>query len=186
MKPLVNIAFFIAATTSLAAAQEHTPRPRPTPAPTPVASSRVSEPAGSWIRYESPEGRYSILMPAQPKLTTQQATSADGIPFTQYLANSTSPTAVTITSYFDQLPGSTFNFDNARDGMVKAINGTLQKESAISLGGASGLELLVLANLEGTDAIFRVRIYHVKTRIFVLQFISERWGEGPGRGGVGP
>lgn len=171
MKTLLTLVFVVLLTPSLNMAQEHTPR-----APRPTTTAPVAE---TWIRYHSPAGRYTVLLPAQPTLTTQESATADGVKFTQYLANSASPTAVCLTGYFDQVPGSVFNFDNARDGMVRAIKGTLQKESAISLGGSSGRELLVSANLDGTDATFRVRLYHVGTRIYVLQFISEARLESP-------
>ena len=31
--------------------------------------------SGGWIKYNSPDGRYSVLIPTQPKLTTQEQVS---------------------------------------------------------------------------------------------------------------
>ena len=155
--------------------QEHTkPAARPTPVP-PVV--RTEPDPGSWIRYESSEGRYSVLLPKKPALTTQEATTADGVKFPQYMANATYDSGVCLTGYFDQVEGTVFNFDNARDGMVKAVKGTLGREARISLDGYEGREFLVTATLSGTEALFRVRIYKVQTRIYVLQFISEKGSE---------
>jgi hypothetical protein len=44
-----------------------------------------------WIKYTSPEGRYSVSLPAQPNLSTQEATAADGQKFPQYLASVVEP-----------------------------------------------------------------------------------------------
>lgn len=155
--------------------QEHTrPAARTEPSP-PVVRTEV--PPGSWIHYQSTEGRYSVLLPKSPTFTTQEATTADGVKFPQYMANSTYESGVCLTGYFDQVQGTVFSFDNARDGMVKAVKGTLSREAPISLDGYEGREFLVSANLSGTDALFRVRIYKVQMRIYVLQFISEKASE---------
>lgn len=36
-----------------------------------------------WIKYNSPEGRYSILFPGEPKLSTQEGTTKEGQKFPQ-------------------------------------------------------------------------------------------------------
>ena len=161
--------------------QEHTPRPprtEPAPPRTEPLQPRTEPVPGSWIKYDSTAGRFSVLLPGQPKLSTQESATADGVKFTQYLSNASSATAVCLTGYFDQVPGTVFNFDQARDGMVKAVKGSMLWEKAISLGVHTGREFQIVANLDGTDAMFRVRIYQVQTRIFVLQFISEKKYEG--------
>jgi hypothetical protein len=169
--------------------QEHTkpPRSEPTPVrteppsirPVPAASTRTEPAAGSWIRHESPAGRYRVLLPVEPTLSSQEAATADGVKFTQYLSNATSQTAVCLTGYFDQVPGTVFNFDQARDGMLSAIKGTLLWEKSISLDGHNGREFQIAAHLEATQMVFRVRIYHVQTRVYILQFISEKRFESP-------
>jgi hypothetical protein len=169
---LVFVLFFVPV---IGVSQEHTqPASRPEPPP---PAARPQPEAGSWIRYESTAGRYSVLLPKQPVLTTQEATTADGVKFPQYMANATYDSAVCLTGYFDQVTGTVFNFDNARDGMVQAVKGALSREAPISLDGYEGREFVVTANLNGLDALFRVRIYKVQTRIYVLQFISERRSE---------
>ena len=187
MRTLITFLLLLLVTPMLCRSQEHTkpPRSEPTPVRTepPIRTAPVTtrtEPApGSWIRYESPAGRYRILLPVQPTLTTEEAATADGVRFPQYLANATSPTEVCLTAYFDQVAGTVFNFDQARDGMVKAIPGTLLWEKSISLDGHHGREFQIAAKVEATDMIFRIRIYQVQTRIYVLQFISEKRLESP-------
>ncbi|PYS69635.1 MAG: hypothetical protein DMF69_16375 [Acidobacteria bacterium] len=175
MRNYSSLVFLLLVFPVISLGQEHS-RPAARTEPPPPAARTAPEP-GSWIRYESVEGRYSVLLPKKPTFTTQEATTADGVKFPQYMANSTSEKAVCLTGYFDQVEGTVFNFDNARDGMVKAVKGTLSREAPISLDGYEGREFLVSANLNGTDALFRVRIYKVQTRIYVLQFISEKGSE---------
>src|SRR6266511_2746796 len=75
-----------------------------------------------WIKYNSHEGRYTVSLPAQPNLSTQEATTPDGQKLHQYLASVTEAGDVAfVTGYFD-LDGKIFSADAARDGMVKQSN----------------------------------------------------------------
>jgi hypothetical protein len=125
-----------------------------------------------WIRYTSPAGRYNVLMPTAPTLSTQDSKTADGVKFLQYMASATNDTELCLIGYFDHVSGSTFSFDKARDGFVGAVNGTLVNETSISLGGYPGRELKVVGKAaDGVEYILRVRIYDVKNRVYVVQFI---------------
>ncbi len=137
-----------------------------------------------WIKYSSPEGRYTVSLPAQPSLSTQEATSADGQKFPQYLASVAEPGDVAfMTGYFDSAPGTIFSADAARDGMVQRINGMLINETTITLGSYPGRDLKVLAKVTGAasaeggkpaetvDYIVRARFYEVDKRVYVLQVI---------------
>ena len=140
-----------------------------------------------WIAYTSPEGRYSVSLPAQPKVSTQEATAVNGEKLPQYLASVVEPGDVLfMIGYFDTLPGTVFSADAARDGMVKRINGTLISETAISLGGYSGRELKVLTTpaspapaegakpAEPVEYIVRARFYEADKRVYVVQLISPK------------
>jgi hypothetical protein len=137
-----------------------------------------------WIKYTSPEGRYSVSLPSQPRVSTQEATTADGQKFPQYLASVVEPGDVAfMTGYFDTVPGTVFSADAARDGMVNRINGTLISETATSLGGYPGRELRVSTKpapaapaeggkpAEAVEYIVRARFYEVAKRVYVLQVI---------------
>jgi hypothetical protein len=137
-----------------------------------------------WIAYTSPEGRYSVSLPAQPKLSTQEATATTGEKFPQYLASVVDTGDVLfMIGYFDTLPGTAFSADAARDGMVKRINGTLISETPISLDGYSGRELKVSTTptpqppaegakpAEPVQYIVRARFYEADKRIYIVQLI---------------
>ncbi len=135
-----------------------------------------------WIKYNSPEGRYSILLPGEPKLSTQESAMATGEKFTQYIAASRdSSGAVCMVGHFDFPPGTTFSFDDGRDGMVAAVKGTLISEKTISLGSYPGRELKVSAmGADGNGYIVRARFYHTGLRVYVVQMIIAKSSDGPG------
>ena len=143
----------------------------------------IQKPA-EWVTYTSSEGRYSVSLPAQPKLSTQEAATADGQKFRQYLASVVEPGDVAfLVGYFDSVPGTVFSADAARDGMLKEIDGTLISETAISLGGYPGRALKVVAKpapappapgeapAKAVDYIVHARFYEVDRRVYVLQII---------------
>ena len=129
----------------------------------------------SWIRFTSKEGRYSILLPSQPSVGTQEAATADGTKFTQYKATVAGDGAVFMVAYFDYAQGIVFTIDKARDGMVEAIHGTLLTERPVTLSGQTGRELRVAAKDEsGTEYIIRARMFDMSGRVYVLQMITPK------------
>ncbi len=129
--------------------------------------------SSEWIRYKSIEGRYSILLPVQPTVSTQEWSTAAGAKVIQYKATASDGKATFLIGYFDHVPGTTFSFDKARDGIVGKIKGTLLSESAISLGGHRGRELKVsVKGSDGTELLNRARLYDVHKRVYVLQVIT--------------
>jgi hypothetical protein len=135
----------------------------------------------NWTKYDSPEGRYSILFPGEPQLSTQESTSGTGQKFPQYLAASQeSDDVLCMVGYFDIAPGMTFSFDSARDGMIAAVKGTLISEKPITLGPYPGRELRVSANgPDGNAYMVRARYYQVGSRIYVVQLIVVKSADGP-------
>ncbi len=134
-----------------------------------------------WIKYNSPEGRYSVLLPGEPKLSTQESTTATGEKFPQYIAASQdSSGALCMVGYFNFAPGTAFSFDDGRDGMVAAVKGTLISEKTISLGDHPGRELRVAATGDdGKKYIIRAKFYQAESRVYVVQLIVAQSSEGP-------
>ena len=132
-----------------------------------------------WVTYTSPEGRYSVSLPQQPTLKTQESTSADGEKFPQYLAIASDEQITFVIGYFDVAPDSTFSGDLARDAMVKQVAGKLVSENPITLGTYPARELNVafrinLPAAEGepssqTDYVDRLRMYETGKRVYILQ-----------------
>jgi len=142
-------------------------------------AQQTAQQPDKWINYTSPEGRYSVSFPEQPKLKTQESATADGEKFPQYLALASDAQITFLVGYFDVAPGSIFSGDLARDAMVKKVAGNLISERGITLGAIPGRDLNVALKLsvpaaEGEperqiDYVDRMRVYEADKRIYILQ-----------------
>jgi len=125
--------------------------------------------------YNSPEGRYSVFFPGKPELSVDQSPAHTGEKLTEYFAICTDPDAgsdvVYNVTYFDLAPQMAYSFDQARDGYLKAVNGTLQSEKTIQFHGYSGRELNATTNSPGKVFNLVTRIILVEKRVYMVQFI---------------
>src|SRR5690349_2457903 len=145
------------------------------------SAARPERPAAKWITYSSPEGRYTVSMTEQPKLSSQPLTAASGDTLAQYMAAASADPAYIMVGYFDYPATVTFSLDAARDGMVNTLHGNLIEEDSISLGGSPGRAIKILAKTEtGMDFIDRAHFYDINRRIYVLQCLVPVSNEGPG------
>jgi hypothetical protein len=122
--------------------------------------------AGGWVQFNSAEGRYNVLLPQQPALSSQMIPDATGGKVLQYLAQAADSDSLYAVSYIDLLPTSMYSLEMGRDGMVKAGNGILVSSKAISSGGYQGLEFRV-KNTVG-DGMADVRVYRVGNRVYAI------------------
>lgn len=149
---------------------------------TAVLAFGAPQQAKDWVQYNSEEGRYSVLLPTQPVLNSQDATTSTGQKATQHYASSTDESTAYLVGYFDKA-GATFSFDRARDGMVAKIRGTLLAEKVISLSGYAGREVKVAAKgSDGGDYIAVARYYEVKERIYVVEVVFPKENESAAAG----
>ena len=160
-------------------AQEHKERSAPPVRPPQTQTPPQAQGQLYPFRYTSPEGRYTVLLPKQPTLSSQNATTADGAPMTQYMAQVADGMGMLMIAYFDYAGDVVFSLDKGRDGMINSINGTLLDEHSMSLGGAPGRQIKVAARTEqGMEFIDRARFYDVKPRVYVLQCIFPKSMDG--------
>ena len=144
-----------------------------------IEVSLAQQTAREWVRFTSAEGRYSVLLPAQPEVGTQESATADGVKFTQHKAMLVNGNAVYLIGYFDHVPGTTFSYNRARDGMIAAVKGTLINEQPASGAGTTGTELRIATKTEsGLELLLIARIYDVNTRVYVLQYIIPKAEDG--------
>ena len=132
-------------------------------------------PAG-WTTYSSSDGRYSVVFPGKPELSTNQSPAHTGETLTEYFAICTDPDAgsdvIYNVTYFDlAAEHGIIRSIESRDGYLKAVNGTLQSEKTIQFGGYPGRELKATANSSGKDFNLVTRIILVGKRVYMVQFI---------------
>ena len=135
--------------------------------------------SAEWVKYTSEAGHYTALIPRQPKLIEQEAPAKTGEKLIQHMAQSTDADSLYMIGYFDLLPDMVYSLDNARDGLLNAIKGTLLKEEAVSLGGKAGREVKVSAKSGDLDLIFRVRYYEIGKRVYILQHVYQKSSDSP-------
>jgi len=150
-------------------AQEHTRRPpatapaRPTPTPNPVP---VADNSG-WVRYNSVNGHFSVLLPETPEEKTETTPSDHG-PYTTHLFVVRDTKNVYLIGWVDYDPSFNFNrqaeLEANRDNFVKGITATLIGSRALVLDGYSALEFTA----ETADRTFRSRVYMVGRRPYQI------------------
>jgi hypothetical protein len=131
----------------------------------------VAQQPAEWVRFQSPEGRYAVLLPRQPTLTTQETTAATGEKLTQYLAQLEDGQAVYLVAYFDMAPDMTLTLEKARDGVLRAMKCTLAQESRITAAGSPALDFSAACVLDGVDYIVRARVVAVGNRVYTPEIV---------------
>jgi len=128
-----------------------------------------------WIKYTSPEGGYSALLPTQPRFDTEQSNSA--APKT-YIAFSVAdfPPGIIEIRYFDLSPNQSFSLDDLRDSEIKRLKnngnkGTLVSDKPISLEGYPGRQLVVSERRRSRGPEVTIsRVYKVGQRAYTISF----------------
>jgi hypothetical protein len=144
-----------------------------------IRGKNSARPAGNefqtqteWIKFTSPEGRFSILLQHEPKFETVNATDTSGI--TNYRYSDLESGYGFICEYFDVAStGAVQDFlDVTRDGIIRGAGATKVGEEKISLNSYPGRELQMSFKVnEGTEIAARTRIYLVNKRLYSLTFL---------------
>ena len=176
--PITILALLVSSLTTFA--QEHKERSAPPQRPPQTQTQPQAQGQPYPFRYTSPEGRYTVLVPKQPTISSQQISAPDGTLIPQYMAMVADGNGMLMIAYFDYASDVVFSLDKGRDGMLQSINGTLLDEHSMSLGGAPGRQIKVAARTEqGMEFIDRARFYDVKPRVYVLQCIIPKSMDSP-------
>jgi hypothetical protein len=131
-----------------------------------------AEPA-PWEKFSSPEGRFTLLMPAKPTVSTRDVDTKVGkLTLYSYAAgNSVAffggsfadyPTAARDVAHAEEV------LDGVRDGVLKGSESKLISEKKISVKGHPGREFTASGKVNETDVIYAWRIYLVDRRLYQL------------------
>lgn len=146
-------------------AQEHGNRPPVRPSNTP-APANTSD-ANGWVKFTSPEGHFSVLMPEIPQDKAETTDSSHG-PYTTHLFIVKDTTSVYLIGWVDYDPSFNFNrqaeLEANRDNFVKGINATLVSTRPTVVDGYSGLEFTA----ETGDRVFKSRVFLVGRRPYQI------------------
>lgn len=149
-------------------AQEHgnnPPRLPSNPSTTSKAPPVVND--GSWARFTSQEGRFSILIPGVPENKVETTPSEHG-PYTTHLFILRDPKNLFLIGFVDYDPSFNFNrqaeLEMNRDNFVKGIKATLLTTKHLTIDGYSAIEF----EAETPHTIFRSRVYMVGRRPYQI------------------
>lgn len=126
-----------------------------------------------WIKFTSPEGRFAVLVPREPKFETLSATESNQV--TNYRYSALESGYGFICEYFDV--ASTGDdpqklLDITRDGIITGAGAPLVGERKISFNSYPGRELqLAFTVNNGSEITGRTRIYLVGKRLYSLTFL---------------
>ena len=154
-------------------------------------ASAFQEPAPSapWQTFNSPEGRFSVVVPTEPKAEVREVDSVVG-KLTLYSYASSSEAAYLMVSYGDY-PNEPADaaiaekvLDGVREGVLKSIGGEVISASKIVLKGraSSGAPLIEYPGREftgnkiqdGSEIYYSWKVYLVGRRLYQLAAITNK------------
>lgn len=144
-----------------------------------VAAFSQTSSQTKWAVYDSPDGKYSVLLPSKPQLRKQDAKDADGKPLEQYMASAEEGNATMMIGYFDYFAPATFSFEKARDGLIRNIDGKLVTEENSMHGEYPGRSVVADAASAGIEFRVYVRFFDAGGRVYVVQYIVPKAEDGP-------
>ncbi len=137
------------------------------------ADAYASQTETGWIKFTSPEGRFSVLLQQEPKFEPVSATDSGEV--TNYRYSDLESGYGFICEYFDVAStGADLQsfLDVTRDGIIRGAGATKVSEEKISLNSYPGRELgLAFTVNNGTEITARTRIYLVGNRVYSLTFL---------------
>jgi len=128
--------------------------------------------------YEPPDGAFTVTFPGKPETETTQATSLAFGVVTVHMATFQQGQKAYQAMWTDYPVGSFANadaqasLDQARDGVIQGVQGTLLGEERISLGTYSGRSFRISA--AGGRATLTCRMYQVGDRAYMLQVVTPK------------
>jgi hypothetical protein len=142
-----------------------------------LALLNVSQP--DWQTYQSPAGRYSILMPGRPKEQTQAFESAVGT-LDLHIATYENRSGAYLVMYVDYPADlvaagqASAILDGAAQGAVANVDGQLTRQQAVSLGAAPGREIEFDAAAQGAQPATRIKVryYLVGRRLYQVMVVA--------------
>ncbi|HYK20225.1 MAG TPA: hypothetical protein VEV42_05795 [Pyrinomonadaceae bacterium] len=164
MTRFLPVAIIILAASFSLSAQEHSKRPPSTPSTAPQTNTVD---AGSWVKFTSEAGHFSVLMPETPTDKAETVDSSHG-PYTTHLFIVKDEQSVYLIGYVDYAPDFNFNrqaeLEANRDNFVKGISATLVSTHATTIDGYNALEFTA----ETADRVFKSRVYMVGRRPYQI------------------
>jgi hypothetical protein len=133
-----------------------------------ACASQASAQAPPWTKYSSPEGRFTVLMPADP-MREEQSKETRGEKVVMRFFTAGSEKGIFIVAYADyRMSGVKQELDANRDSFLRGMKATLLSESDIKLRENPGREI----RAERDRLSIRSRIFLVGQRYYQVVAIT--------------
>lgn len=133
----------------------------------------------TWPAFDSPEGRFSVVMPTKPAPEVKDVDSAVG-KLTLYTYQSSSKGAHFMVSFGDY-PTETTDaaqmervLDGVRQGVLKGLNAELISENRITMKGHPGREFKARRTMEGSEVVFSWKMLLRGRRLYQLAAVTAK------------
>lgn len=134
----------------------------------------------NWVRFSSPEGRFSMLVPAQPAATTETKDSHLG-PFTNHLFMVKQQRSMLMFGWVDYQPTVRLNVPGEikanRDNFLNGLKAKTLSETEISVEGNPGIEFTA----ENDQLFMKCRVFVIGARPYMLAAVyAKGYEDAPG------
>ena len=140
-----------------------------------MGSGVVAQENSGWTSFTSAEGRFTVLMPAKPKIEVKDTDTTQGN-LALHLFSASNDNAYFLISYNDFPKVDETNqqaaLEAGRTGAIESMGGELVSERKISIGNSPGLEFRAKKISEGTEIIANARLYFVGHRLYQLLVLA--------------
>jgi hypothetical protein len=148
-----------------------TPSPRYSPGATPTSSG---------LTYNSPDGRFSVVLPPGfSAFTSQQKTQPTAAgPIELYILQSENSRGACVLGYSDFPEGSFVGrtpkkmLEDGRDGALRNINATLEKQEDLTVQGKTGLSIYGSTSQAGKNIFVRFHFIIDKPRVYQVGYLA--------------
>ena len=126
-----------------------------------------------WEKFSSPEGRFSVLMPAPRQASSREVDTPFG-KLTVYVYDASSSLGYFTVTYVDypvaakDAAHAEEVLDGVRDGVMEGIKGKLTSEKKISIKSHPAREFTATGKVQEVDVVFTWRICLAERRLYQL------------------
>jgi hypothetical protein len=137
----------------------------------------VQQQSAAWTEFISTEGRFSAVMPGEPKTTQMAIDTSEGTLVTHVTSSSKNSTNEFLVSWTEypkdsvEARGTEKNFKRMSDALVKFKGGKVLSESSIS---TTPYPTKTITFSTSEDKLARVTFYFVKNRVYQVMAETKR------------
>ena len=126
-----------------------------------------------WSKVDSPEGRFSVVMPKKPETGVREVDTAVGklALHTFGTSNNIGHFMISYADYPEAPQTGTAQeavLDGVRGGVVKGLNAELTSETRVTINGNPGRELRMKRVMEGAEVVFSWKMFLVGRRLYQM------------------